>query len=93
MGGQKAAQMRMQTPLIAEIGYLHYANAFRTKRYLLSDSQIALISFAYELVFFSMDLANSFEAGRGSDVRLCHAPRPLVAFACPRLRHPIINTT
>ena len=46
----------------------------------MSDTSIALIFFVYGLAFFSMGLAITLEAGRGSDVRLRHALRPLAAF-------------
>ncbi len=46
----------------------------------MSDTSIALIFFVYGLAFFSMGLAITLEAGRGSDERLRHALRPLAAF-------------
>jgi signal transduction histidine kinase len=46
----------------------------------VSPSTIALIFFVYGLAFFSMGLAITLEAGRGSDERLRHALRPLAAF-------------
>lgn len=42
---------------------------------------IALIYFVYGLAFFSMGLAVTLEAGRGSDERLRWALRPLAGFA------------
>ncbi len=41
---------------------------------------IALIFFFYGLAFFSMGLAVTLEAGRGSDERLRYALRPLALF-------------
>lgn len=46
----------------------------------MSRSFIALVFFFYGLAFFSMGLIVLLEGGRGSDQRLRHALRPLVAF-------------
>lgn len=46
----------------------------------MPTSTIAIIFFFYGLAFFSMGLAITLEAGRGSDERLRHALRPLAGF-------------
>lgn len=43
-------------------------------------SSIAFVYFVYGLSFFSMGLAITLEIGRGSDVHLRHALRPMAAF-------------
>ncbi|NIS79035.1 MAG: hypothetical protein GTO14_02150 [Anaerolineales bacterium] len=46
----------------------------------MQTAYIALIFFVYGLAFFSMGLAITLEAGRGTDERLRHALRPLAGF-------------
>jgi signal transduction histidine kinase len=47
---------------------------------IMAESSYTLVYMFYGLAFFSMGLAIMLEAGRGPDVRLRHALRPLAAF-------------
>ncbi|MEW6717010.1 MAG: sensor histidine kinase [Chloroflexota bacterium] len=46
----------------------------------MDSKTLALIFFPYGLAFFSMGLVVALEGGRGSDIRLRHALRPLAGF-------------
>ena len=46
----------------------------------VDSTYLVLVYFVYGLAFFSLGLAVILERGRGSDVRLRHALRPLAAF-------------
>ena len=46
----------------------------------IDSTYLILVYFVYGLAFFSLGLAVILERGRGSDVRLRHALRPLAAF-------------
>lgn len=46
----------------------------------IDNTYLVLVYFVYGLAFFSLGLAVILERGRGSDVRLRHALRPLAAF-------------